>query len=113
MQKPKTNLNVDCINSDKFNKLISELHESIETNKQILKVVEGERSSITYLIQKMNSDLVKLKEKSDAMIDIDIQNETIRLKDRVNNLKTLLNTKLILLNFQVMSYLKQYYKSYN
>ena len=57
--------------------------------KQIKKkVVESERSSITYLLQKLNSDLVKLKIKSDAVIDIDIQNQIIRLKDRVNNLET-------------------------
>ena len=104
MQKPKTNLNVDCINSDKFNKLISELHESIETNRQILKVAEGEISSVTYLIQSMNSDLIKLKEQSDAVIDIDIQTEVIRLKDRVNNLETLLNKQLILLKFQLVNY---------
>ena len=54
----KTNINVDCVNYDKFNKLITYLHQSIETNKQVLKVVEGERSSIIYLIQTMNSDLV-------------------------------------------------------
>ena len=47
-----TNINVDCINYDKFNKLITDLHESIETNKQVLKVVEGERNSITYLVLK-------------------------------------------------------------
>ena len=74
-----------------FNKLITYLHESVEANKQVLKVVEGERSSITYLIQKMNSDLVKLKVTSDVVIDIDIQNETIRLKDRVNSLETFLH----------------------
>ena len=41
----------------------------------------------------MNSDLVKLKVKNDAVIDIDIQNEIIRLKDMVNNLETLFNTR--------------------
>ena len=41
MQKQKTDVNVDCINYDKFNKLMTDLHESIETNKQVLKVVEG------------------------------------------------------------------------
>ena len=37
--------------------------------------------------------LVKLKVKSKSVIDIDIQNESIRLKDRMNNLEPLLNTK--------------------
>ena len=66
----KTNINVDCIN--KFNNLITDLHHSIETNTQVLKVVEGERSSIKYLIQTMNSYLVMLKVKSDDVTDIDI-----------------------------------------
>ena len=73
MQKQKTHVNVDCIKYDTFNLLITELHESTETKKQVLKVVEGEISSITHLIQKMNSDF-KLKVKSDAMSDIDILN---------------------------------------
>ena len=47
---------------------------------------------MTYLIQKLNSDLVKVKVKSDAVSDIDIQNEIIRLKCRVDNLETILNT---------------------
>ena len=50
------------------------------------------KSSMTYLIQKMNSDVVK-KVKSDAVNDIDIQNEIMRLKDRVDNLETILNTR--------------------
>ena len=41
----KTNLDVDCINYVKFILLITQLHESIETNKQVSQVVEGERSS--------------------------------------------------------------------
>ena len=41
----------------------------------------------------MNSDLVQLKVQSDAVIDIEIQNEIIRLKDRVNSLETLFKTK--------------------
>ena len=69
----KTNINFDCINYD--------VHQPIETNKYVLKLV-------TQLIQTMNSDLVKLKVKSDNVIDIDIQNETIRSIDRMNNLKT-------------------------
>ena len=40
---PETNIHVDCINYDKFNPLITYLDESIETNKQVLKVVEGEK----------------------------------------------------------------------
>jgi len=51
----KTNLDVDCINYVKFILLITQLHESIETNKQVSQVIEGERSSITYLIQRMKS----------------------------------------------------------
>ena len=57
----KSNINVDCISYDKFNKLITDLHESIETNKHVLKTVEGERSSMLYLIQTMNSSQVKSK----------------------------------------------------
>ena len=89
----KTKINLDCVNYDKYNTLITDLHQSIETNKQVLKVVEGERSSITYLIQTMNSDLVKLKVNSDNVIDINIQNEIIRLKDRMNNSETVFNTR--------------------
>ena len=93
MQKQKTNVDVDCVNYDKFNILITDLHESIETNKQVLKVVEGERGSITYLIQQMNSDLVKLKVKSDSVTDTDIHTEIIKLKIRMNDLEALLNTR--------------------
>ena len=102
MQKQKANVNAGCISYDKVNILITELHESIKTHKK--KVVEGERSSITHLLQKINSDLVKLKIKSDEVIDIDIQNEIIRLKDRVNNLETSVHTRLILLKFQLVNY---------
>ena len=35
----KSNMNVDCINYDKFNKLITDLHESIETSKHVVKTV--------------------------------------------------------------------------
>ena len=42
----------------------------------------------------MNSDLVKVKVKSDIVIGIDIQNEIIRLKDKMKNLETLFNTRL-------------------
>ena len=59
----KTNVNFDLINYDEFNKLITDLHESLETNKRVLKVFEGDRSSITYHIQKMNPDLIKKKSK--------------------------------------------------
>ena len=75
-----TKINVDCINYDKSNKLITYRHQSFETNKQVLKLVEGERSSMIYLIQTMNSDLVKLKVKSENVIDTDIHNEIIKLK---------------------------------
>ena len=57
----KTHIHVDCVNYEKFNKLITDLHQSRETNKTVLEVVEGERSSITYLIQTMNADLVKFE----------------------------------------------------
>ena len=33
----KTNINVDCINFDKFDKLTTDLRQSVETNKQVLK----------------------------------------------------------------------------
>ena len=74
MQKQKTHVNVACISYGKFNILITDPHKSIEENKQILKVVDGERNSIAYLSQKMNSDLVKLQVKSHVVIDTDIQN---------------------------------------
>ena len=70
----KSSINVDCINYDKSNKLITDLHTSTEPNKQVLKVVELERSSMLYLIQTVNSDLMKLKIKSDSVVDTDIQN---------------------------------------
>ena len=89
----KTNLHVYCVKYDKFHKLITDLHQSVETNKQVLKFVEGERSSITYRIQTMTSDLVKLKVKSDNVIDTDIHNEIIKLKIRMNDLEALLNTR--------------------
>ena len=57
----KTDINVDCVNYDKFNQLIKDLHESIEINKHVVKVVEGERNSIRYMIEQMNHDLIKLK----------------------------------------------------
>jgi len=83
----------DCINYEKFNHLISDLNESVETNKQVIKRAEGGRGSITYLIQQMNHNLTKLKIKSDAVVDVDIQSEIIRLNDRVKNLETLLNSR--------------------
>ena len=46
---------------------------------------------MTYLIQTMNSDLTKLSMKSDNVIDTEIQNE-IRLKYRMDDLESLLNT---------------------
>ena len=67
----------DCINYDKFNHLISDLNESVEANKQVIKRVEGERGSITYLIQQMNHNLTKLKITSDAVVDVDIQSELL------------------------------------
>ena len=49
----------------------------------------------------MNSDLVKLKVKSNSVIDIDIQNESIRLKDKVNNSETLLNTRFNIIDISI------------
>ena len=63
-----TNINVS-INYDKFNQLIKELNESIVINKHIVKRVEGERNTTTYLIQQMNHDLTKLEIKSDSVND--------------------------------------------
>ena len=40
------------------------------------------------------------------MIDIDIQNEIIRLKDRVNNLETLLNTRFNIVEISINELLK-------
>ena len=102
----KSNINFDCINNDKFSKLITALHESIETNTQDLKVVEGEICSITYLIQKMNSDLVKLEVKSGVVTDIDIQNEIVRLKDRMSNLETVFNTRFNIIENSINELLK-------
>ena len=102
----QTNINVDCVNYDKFNKLITHLHRTIETNTQVLKVVGGERSSIIYLIQAMNSDLVKLKVKRNDGIDIDMQNEIIRVKDRINNIETLFNTRFNIIENPINELLK-------
>ena len=66
-------------------------NNSNEKNKTSLNVVEGDRNSFTYLIQNINSDLIKFKVKSDTAIGIGIQNEVIRLKERVSNLEKLLN----------------------
>ena len=63
----ETNIHVDCIN--KFNKLITDLHQWVETNKQSLKAVAIEQK-IKYLIQRMNSGFIKLKIESDNVIDI-------------------------------------------
>ena len=100
------NIDVECINYDKFNQLISDLNESVETNKHVIKIVEGERGSITYLIQQMHRDLTKLKIKSDAVVDVDIQSEIIRLKDRVNNLETLLNSRFSRIEISIHELMK-------
>ena len=78
---------------DKFKKLITDLNQSIETNKQVLKVVEGERSSMIHLVQTMNSDLVKLNVKSGNVTDKDIHHGIIKLKVRMTDLQALLNTR--------------------
>ena len=96
----------DCINYEKFNQLISNLNESVETNKQIVKNVEGERGSITYLIQQMNHNLIKLKIKSDAVVDVDIQSEIIRLNDKVKNLELLLNSRFSRIEISINELMK-------
>ena len=88
-----TNINVS-INYDKFNQLIKELNESIVINRNIVKRVEGERGTITYLIQQMNHDLTKLKIKSDSVNDDKIEYELLRLNERMNGLEFLLNSRL-------------------
>ena len=65
--------------------------DQVKQKTQVLKFAEGERGSITYLIQPMNSDLIMIKR--DSVIGIDIRSESIRLKDRMNNLETLLNAR--------------------
>ena len=67
---------------------------------------EGETSSITYPIQTIHSDLVRLRVKSDNVMDIDIQNEIIRLKDRMNGLETLLKTKFNIIKNSMNEVLK-------
>lgn len=101
-----TTINADCINYDKFNQLISDLNESVETNKHFIKIVEGERGSITYLIQQMNHNLTKLRIKSDAVVDVDIQSEIIRMKDRLNNLETLLNSRFSKIEISINELMK-------
>ena len=54
----------------------------------------------------MNSDLVKLKVKRAAVVDIGIQNEVVRLKDRMNNLETLLNTRFHIIEISINELLK-------
>ena len=49
----------------------------------------------------MNSGLVKLKVKSNSVIDIDIQNESIRLKDKMNTSETLLNTRFNIIDISI------------
>ena len=56
---------------------------------------------ITKTFQNNNSDLVKLKVKRDAVIDIDIQNEIIRLKDRMNSLETLLSARFSIIEMSI------------
>ena len=54
----------------------------------------------------MNSDLVKLKIKSDSVIDINIQNEIIKLKDRMDKLETLCNTRFNIIENSMNELLK-------
>ena len=76
----KTNIDVDRISYDKFDKLITDLYQWVATNKQVLNTLEGERSSTTYFIQTMSSDWVKLKVKSDNVIEVEINNDIIRIE---------------------------------
>ena len=99
-------INIDCINYDKFNKLITDLHESFESNKQVLKVVEGEISSITYLIHTMNSYLIKFRIRNDNEIDTDIQNEIIKLTYRMNGLESLLKARFRIIENEINEVLK-------
>ena len=78
----KTDISVDCVNYEKFNQLIKDLHASIERNKHVVKVVEGERGSIRYMIEQMNHDLIKLKIKSESVNDRDNKLEVIRLNEK-------------------------------
>ena len=54
----------------------------------------------------MNSYSVQLKVQSDIVIDIDIQSETVRLKERMNNLETLLNTRFSIIENSINELLK-------
>ena len=54
----------------------------------------------------MNSYLVQLQVKSEAVSDIDIQNETIRLEDRVNSSETVLNTRCNIFEISINELLK-------
>ena len=36
----KPDVNFDCVTYDNFNKLITDLHQSIETNRQVLKLLK-------------------------------------------------------------------------
>ena len=54
----------------------------------------------------MNSYLVKLKIKSDAVIDIHIQNDIIRVKDMVNNLEAFSNTRFNIIENSINELLK-------
>ena len=60
----------------------------------------------------MNSELVKLKVKSDIGVDIHIQHEIIRLKGRMNNLEALFNTRFNNIENSSNEFLKTVLKSY-
>ena len=49
----------------------------------------------------MNHNLIKLIIKSDAVIDVYIQSEIIRMKDRLNNLETLLNSRFSIIGISI------------
>ena len=54
----------------------------------------------------MNSYSVQLKVQSDIVIDIDIQSETVRLKEWMNSLETLSNTRFSIIENSIIELLK-------
>ena len=54
----------------------------------------------------MNFDIVKLKLKRDNVIDTNIQNGIIKLKDRINKLETFFNTRFNIIENSVNEVLK-------
>ena len=61
----------------------------------------------------MNSDFIKLKEKNNNVVDINIHNESIRRKDRINNLKTLSNRRFNIIENSINELLETLLQKYN